>query len=66
MSDCEIRLVFTFPPKDSTLQYTSDRTFLAPWYSVTVRVVVFSRNLLFKKRYTQLVTVPFKPLSYQT
>ena len=36
MSECDIRLVFTFPPKDSTLQtqykknaYTSEITFLA-------------------------------------
>jgi len=33
LSGCDIRLVFTFPPKDSTVQYkndyTSDITFLA-------------------------------------
>ena len=32
MSGCDIRLVFTFPPKDTTLQYkkcTSEITFLA-------------------------------------
>ena len=33
MSGCDIRLVFTFPPKDSTVQYkndyTSEITFLA-------------------------------------
>ena len=37
MSGCDIRLVFTFPPKDNTLQFknvhTSEITFLAlvPW-----------------------------------
>ena len=37
MSGCDIRPMFTFPPKDSTLQYknayTSEKTFLAlvPW-----------------------------------
>ena len=40
MSGCDIRLVSTFPPKDSTLQYknayTSEITFLAlvPWETV--------------------------------
>ena len=40
MSGCDIRLVFTFPPKDNTLQYknvyTSELTFLAlvPWIGV--------------------------------
>ena len=47
MSGCGIRLVFTFPPKDSTLQYknayTSEITFttLVPW-------ILQAMNLKFK------------------
>ena len=42
MSGCDIRLVFNLPPKDSTLQYTSEITFLAlvPWSGIKFSNVI--------------------------
>ena len=54
MSGCDIRFVFTFPPKDSTLQYkknvyTSEITFLALLPCVKGTVSVNSICTLYAK-----------------